>query len=71
MLLAIAIIHILPETNEVYEGLKAHEMEAEEKGHVEGLEEEHEEGHPFPLPFVLFVVGFMFLLSMDQILFKS
>jgi len=50
MLLTLSICHILPEANEKYEEMQ--------------LGKEHK-GHPFPLPFVLFLCGFLFLLFLD------
>ena len=44
------------------------ESHADHAGHADEVEEEH--AHGFPLPFVLFVVGFLMMLLMDQVLFK-
>ena len=67
MLLSIAILHILPEADANY-GAGGHE---EEEGHEGEEEEGHGEGHSFPVPFLLFLVGFMVMLLLDQVIFKD
>eukprot|EP00356_Strombidium_inclinatum_P011728 CAMPEP_0170490094 /NCGR_PEP_ID=MMETSP0208-20121228/8362_1 /TAXON_ID=197538 /ORGANISM="Strombidium inclinatum, Strain S3" /LENGTH=102 /DNA_ID=CAMNT_0010765329 /DNA_START=102 /DNA_END=410 /DNA_ORIENTATION=- len=82
MLLALAICHILPEANESYEEIVAEEelheehrrrilSEDDHDDHDDHEEEEHGHGHAFPLPFVLFMAGFLLLLLLDQVLFKQ
>jgi hypothetical protein len=71
MLLPISIVHIMPEATAMYaEYLEEHEKEEaahrllEEKDHDEhGEKEEHAAG--FPLPYVLFLLGFMLMLVLD------
>lgn len=56
--LAIALIHIVPEQMEKYNGLAA-------KGAIgHGLGE-------FPLPFLLVVAGYTFILIIDKVLFDA
>jgi len=81
MLLTISIVHIMPEATAMYaEYLEEHEKEeAGEAAHRLLAEEEHddhgdeEEEHKvgFPLPYVIFLLGFMIMLILDQVIFKS
>jgi zinc transporter ZupT len=74
--LAMAFIHILPESVEQYNDAMA---AAEEKSEavsgnsttaaVPAEEHDHEEhGHIFPLPYLLFFVGYMMVLLIDRVL---
>ena len=47
---------------------EGHEGEEEHEGHDD---HEGEEMHVFPLPYVFFVVGFLFMLTIDQVVFKD
>lgn len=65
MLLAISIVHILPDTIGSYADWLKHV--AEERA-AEGREW-HEPS--FPTPYVLFVFGFLLMLLLDQVIFKQ
>ena len=72
MLLAIATVHILPEANAMWNSEKHDDHETlNEPEHSEHAEEAEKDGHAFPLPFVLMLVGFCIMLFMDQVLFKQ
>lgn len=68
LFLALAITHLLPETNEKYEEWKGEEEEHEE--HEEG-EEEHGHDHGFNLAFALVLVGYVMILLIDKVLFDT
>ena len=71
--MSMALCHILPEADAMYdEYLEA--KEAEEEGEHHGEEEEgehHDEGHGFPFCYALFIVGFLIMLVLDKVLFSS
>jgi hypothetical protein len=77
MLMSIAILHILPEANEMYHGVLEKEGKAEKirdlmraqnnKGKEEAEEHEEEGGHSFPLPFVIFQAGFFLMLTVNTV----
>ena len=72
MLLTISLAHILPEATAMYGEYLEHLEEEGETGHrllEEKKHDEHEEGK-FPLPSIIFFLGFMFMLLLDQIIFK-
>jgi hypothetical protein len=96
LLMSISILHILPEANEMYEGVLAkweteeeaaeHALEAAEHAaelasgvsHAGETAEEHDKhegeehgGHAFPLPFVLFQVGFFLMLLMNLVFHQA
>ena len=57
--LAIALLHMMPETIERFLASKA--AHAEESG--------EEEAHSFPLPFLYFVLGYCLVLAVDKVVF--
>lgn len=62
-----SLIHILPETGEKYNDF----MKDEEETHAESADEHDEHEHSIPVPYVLFICGFLFMLLMDQVVFKQ
>lgn len=69
--MSIAILHILPEATALYGKEEHGEEEHEEHHEEEGEEEEHVGGeHTFPVPYLMFFIGFMVMLLMDQVIFK-
>lgn len=73
--LAMALIHILPEAAEQYNDIMAEKAEEAHKAASnstasahEEEEEGHEEHHAFPLPYLLFFVGYMMVLLIDRVL---
>lgn len=68
MLLSMSLCHILPEAIKMYEASKkgGHEEENED-----GDDDEHENEGDFPLPNIIFLIGFMSLLLIDQVCCKS
>ena len=72
MLLTISIVHIMPEAVAMYgEYLEEHEKEEaahrllEEDGHDDHDEKKDEHAAGFPLPYVIFMCGFMMMLVLD------
>jgi hypothetical protein len=77
MLLTISIVHIMPEATEMYaEYLKDHAKEEaghddhrlrilEEDDHDDHDEEKEEHAGGFPLPYAIFLAGFMLMLILD------
>lgn len=76
MLLTISLVHIMPEALAMYtEYLEEHEKEEAGEAHddhrlLEEEEKEEEHGAAFPLPYVIFLAGFMLMLVLDQVIFK-
>jgi zinc transporter ZupT len=70
--LAMAFIHILPESVEQYNEAMtpAEEEPVATTGNSTAPAEdhEHEHGHVFPLPYLLFFVGYMMVLLIDRVL---
>ena len=66
LLLGMSLIHILPETSDKYNDF----MKDEEETHVESADE-HDHEHSIPVPFILFLCGFLFMMLMDQVVFKK
>lgn len=70
LLLGMSLIHILPETSDKYNDF----MKEEEGTHAESADEhdhKHDHEHSIPVPFILFLCGFLFMLLMDQVVFKK
>jgi hypothetical protein len=74
MLLTISIVHVMPEAVAIYgEYLEEHEKEEaghdhrllEEDGHDDHDEKKDEHAAGFPLPYVIFLLGFMLMLLLD------
>ena len=55
LFLGMALVHMMPETVEIYEGWAEHE----------GIE------RPFPLPYVGFFLGYVLILAVDRVIAKS
>lgn len=73
--LAMALIHILPEAAEQYNATMKEMAEAEEKKASNSTasaakEDEHDDHghHFFPLPYLLFFVGYLLVLLIDRVL---
>lgn len=71
MLLTISIVHIMPEANALYaDYLKESEEHdnhrlLEENDHNDHQDKEEGHGSEFPLPYVIFLLGFMLMLILD------
>lgn len=85
MIISISLLHILPEASEKFEGIlekRQKEYEAREvaeaKDHGETAPDHHKHdehlklgGHEFPLPYLLFQVGFFFMLTINTVFKKN
>lgn len=70
MLLSMSLCHILPEAIKMYEASKKGGHEDENEG-KDGDDDDHENEGDFPLPNIIFLIGFMSLLLIDQVCCKS
>lgn len=72
MLLSISLVHIMPEASAIYREYKelGHADHDDHDDHRRLEEDEHEE-EGFPLPNVIFFLGFMIMLLLDQVIFKN
>lgn len=76
--MSIAILHILPEANEMHQQIVANELKQEELSRLAGTEsgsehdhEHGEEGHSFPLAFLIFQSGFFLMLIVNTLFHGS
>lgn len=74
--IAMALLHMLPEANNIYlEWIKGlHDAEEAAEEHEEGEEEDHDEHgegegeEAFPLPFTMVIFGFILVLLLDRVI---
>ena len=72
MLMTLSIVHILPEAAGIYKAFQIEELAKVKKGGRLLEEEDHgPEVDDFPMPNLIFFCGFMTMMFLDQVAFKS